>query len=325
MRLVHRLFALVALLVLGSVPLRAGAADAPKELRIGYQKSSVLQILKDRSLLERRFAAQGIAVRWVEFQSGPPLLEALNAGAVDLGATGDTPPIFAQAAGSTLVYVASYAIPGQSNAILVRDGAGIKTLGDLRGKRVAFTRGSSANNVIVRALAKAGLTLGDVQAVDLQPADAAAAIRSGSIDAWAIWDPFYGVGERFPGVHVLTNAVGIAPSNSFYLATRDFATRYPGVVGAVVDELNRAADWARTHPRELVAALAAESGVPADIERVVAERGPYTERTATITPAVLAQQQSIADLFAKLGLIPRAIDVKVAVWTPNGRALAGTR
>jgi aliphatic sulfonates family ABC transporter substrate-binding protein len=321
----NRLFALGLLLAVGVVPLRAGAADAPKELRIGYQKSSELQILKDQSLLEKRFAAQGTAVKWVEFQSGPPLLEALNAGAIDFGATGDTPPIFAQAAGSTLVYVASYSIPGQSNAILVRDDARIKSLGDLRGKRVAFTRGSSANNVIVRALGKAGLTLNDVQIANLQPADAAAAIRSGSIDAWAIWDPFYGVGERLPGVHVLTNAVGIAPSNSFYLAGRDYANRYPATLTTVIDELNHAADWARTHPQELVAALSAQSGVPVEIERVVVARGPYTLRTVPITPAVLKQQQSIADLFAKLALIPRAVDVKVAIWTPGGKALAGER
>jgi sulfonate transport system substrate-binding protein len=203
------------------------AADTPKELRIGYQKIGALLILKDQGLLEKRLAAQGIAVKWVQFQSGPPLIEALNAGAIDFGYTGDTPPIFAQASGVNFVYVASMPVPGKSNAILVRENSGIKTIADLRGKKIAFVKGSSAHNVVVQTLEKAHIAWSDITPVYLQPADAGAAIQSGAVDAWSIWDPFYAVAEHYPGVKLLTNAVGIAPSNAFFLATRDFATRYP--------------------------------------------------------------------------------------------------
>lgn len=236
--IVAPLFALA--LSLGFGPTATRAADAHRELRIGYQKIGALLILKERGSLEKRLAGENITVRWVQFQSGPPLIEALNAGAIDFGYTGDTPPIVAQASGVDFVYVASIPQPGASNAILVRNDANIHSLADLRGKKVALVKGSSAHNVLVQVLKKANVGWSDVTPVYLQPADAGAALRSGSVDAWSIWDPFYALGERFPGVHVLTTAQGVAPSNAFFLATRSFATRYPAVVTAIVDETTAA-------------------------------------------------------------------------------------
>jgi sulfonate transport system substrate-binding protein len=308
------LAAFVALAVVFG-PLR-GSADAPKQLRIGYQKSSPLQILKEQGLLEKRFAAQGITVSWVEFTSGPPVLEALNAGAIDFGYTGDAPPIFAQSAGADLLYVASFPIPGHSSGIIVRNDSGIKTLADLRGKRIAVAKGSSGHNLLVRALERGGVQYSEIQPIYVQPAEGAAALQNGSADAWAIWDPYFGVGERFPGVHTLTTGYNLAPTNSFYFATREFAAHYPGVITAIVEELNHGAQWAKGHPQELASELAAQTGVPLDIQTVVAARGPYTYPTSLISDGVVRQQQSIADTFFKLGLIPQPVDVRKAVWHP---------
>jgi aliphatic sulfonates family ABC transporter substrate-binding protein len=317
-----RAFAWVAIVSL-FFSLAAGSralADSPKALRIGYQKIGALLILKQQGLLEKRLAAQGVSVQWVEFQSGPPLIEALNAGAIDFGYTGDTPPIFAQAAGVNFVYVASIPAPGKSNAILVRKDSGIKTLADLRGKKIAFVKGSSAHNVLVQVLAKAGIAYGDIQPVYLSPADAGAAFHSGNVDAWSIWDPFYAVAQRDPNTRVLTDAEGIAPSNSFFLASRDFAAAHPDVIKAVVEETNHAWRWAEGHQDELAAVLAEASGVDLDAEKVAAARGNY--EIAYLTPAVVRQQQSIADTFAKLGLLPHPIDIQLAVWTPTGKTLS---
>ena len=312
----------VLALSLGFAPTPTRAADAPRELRIGYQKIGALLILKQRGSLERRLAGENIAVKWVQFQSGPPLIEALNAGAIDFGYTGDTPPIVAQASGVDFVYVASIPQPGASNAILVRNDANIYSLADLRGKKIALVKGSSAHNVLVQVLKKADVGWSDVTPVYLQPADAGAALRSGSVDAWSIWDPFYALAEHFPGVHVLTTAVGVAPSNAFFLATRSFATRYPAVVTAIVDETTAAWHWAEHHQSELAAVLADASGVPVDVEKVVAARGNY--EIAFLTPHVVRQQQAIADTFSELGLIPHPIVIGQAVWTP-GSSLTATR
>jgi sulfonate transport system substrate-binding protein len=286
---------------------------APKTLRIGYQKIGDLLLLKEQGTLEKRLGKDGIAVEWVQFQSGPPLLEALNAGSIDLGYTGDTPPIFAQAAGTDLVYVASTPNRGRGAGIVVHGDGSIKTIADLRGKKLAFTRGSSAHNFVVKALEKGGLKYDDVQIVNLQPADAAAAFQNGSIDAWAIWDPFFALAERYPNARVLTSAQGVATTNVFYLARREFAARAPHVIAAAIDELDRTSRWAHGHLDEAAADTAKVSGLDVAVEKVAAAR--KDSGVHPLTADVVREQQSIADVFAKLGLIPHAVDVRSIVWT----------
>ncbi len=287
------------------------SGHAAGRVRIGYQKNGSLVILRRQRQLERA----GLAVEWVEFASGPPLLEALNAGAVDFGATGDTPPIFAQAAGAELLYVGAQPIAGANAAVLVRADGPIRTTADLRGKRVAFTKGSSAHNMILHVLAAAGLRPADIQHVNLQPADAGAAFRSGALDAWTVWDPFFAMAELEPATRVLTTGVGVAPSNSFFLARRTFATEQPGTVLALLDAINAAAEWARDNTEALAAMMTEVTGVPLAAQRVAAPRGVYAVQP--LDPAIVTQQQAIADRFAELRIIPTRIDVAKAVWRPE--------
>ena len=281
-------------------------AAAP--VRIGYQKNGALVIVRERHLLEQK----GIAATFVEFASGPPLLEALNAGAVDFGATGDTPPIFAQAAGSALVYVGGQPIVGTNAGVLVRADGPVRTIGDLRGKRFAFTKGSSAHNVAIRVLATAGMTPADVQPVFLQPSDAAAAFRAGALDAWSIWDPFFAIAQQDPASRTLTTAEGIAPSNFFFLANRDFADAHADAIVGVLATINEAAGWARDNPEALAQVMTAVTGVPIAPQRISAARGVYAVRP--MDDRIIAQQQDIADTFARLRIIPSRIDVRAAVW-----------
>jgi sulfonate transport system substrate-binding protein len=308
--------ALAALIATSAAPL---SADQAKELRIGYQKDGVLLIVKQQGELEKQLARSGIKLSWVEFQSGPPLLEALNSGAIDIGQTGDTPPIYAQAAGSRLVYLAAAPDAGKRSGILVRADSGITKIADLKGKRIAFTRGSSAHNVVVRLLATAGLTYADIQPVDLQPADAAAAFRNGGIDAWAIWDPFFALGQRFPNARTLSDAQK-APSNRFFLAGADFAAQNPDTVSTFVDELDRASRWAAAHPAELAALFSSVTGVDPEVEKVVAGRDVYTIHYLDTT--IIRQQQQIADAFQQLGLIPHPVHVSAIAYVPSAKARA---
>src|SRR5215207_926433 len=183
------------------------AAGTSGELRIGYQKNGSILVAKQQGLIERRLSALGVGpVKWIEFPAGPPLLEALSVGSIDVGATGDTPPIFAQAAGADLLYVAR--IPAASSAILVPEASPLRSLTDLKGKRVAFTKGSSSHNVTVEVLKSAGLGYADVTPVYLSPADAAAAFARGSVDAWTIWDPFFALAEKNQRARVLARVPG---------------------------------------------------------------------------------------------------------------------
>jgi sulfonate transport system substrate-binding protein len=292
------------------------AAQAPhgsalKELRIGYQKSGVLVVARQQGILERRLSKLGVTVKWVEFTSGPPLLEAMNVGSVDLGATGDSPPIFAQSAGAAIVYVAGGPI-NNGQAIIVKSDSSIRLLADLKGKRIAFTKASSAHNVTIAALEKAGFTYADITPVYLSPADAAAAFARNSIDAWAIWDPFLAIAERSQGARVVVNAVDVAKTFSFYLANRDFAARYPKIVNETLDGLAEAARWADNNRGEVGKTLAAVTGVSLDAQIIAAERASFP--FGAVTDEIVVAQQAVADRFHKLGLIPKPINVREAVW-----------
>lgn len=286
---------------------------APAEIRIGYQKNGVLVIARQQVALENRFAASGVRIKWVEFSSGPPMLEAMSAGSVDIGAVGDMPPIFAQAAGANIVYAAGQPITN-GQGILVPASSAIRGIADLKGKRVGFTKGSSAHNVVVLTLEKGGLTYGDITPVYLSPPDALAAFANGSIDAWAIWDPYFAIGEVKQKARVLINAGDVGLTNSFLIANRDFAQSHASSLRDVLAVLADIAHWAETHRAEVAKSLSDVTGVPLDIQTVAAERSSYA--IGPITDDIVRTQQDVADRFHRLGLIPKPIVVRDIVWKP---------
>ena len=289
------------------------ATEAPRQLRIGTQKGEpVLVAARKNRSLETLLEPLGVEVSYIEFQFGPPILEAMRVGSIDIGATGDAPPVFAQAAHSDLVYFATRPDNGDSSAILLPPGSTLQTLHDLKGKRVAFGRGSSAHNLTIAALEKAGLSYGDIQPITLSPADATAAFEHGDIDAWTIWDPYYALTEARPVVRVLASTKDITPQNSFYLATRDFATRYGDVLTKVVQELGRVGAWGDAHRDEVARMLTAQTGVPLDAWTRSVNRASF--RTVPIDDRVLGEQQQVADRFYGLRIIPAPVNVHDYAW-----------
>ncbi|MEH2513729.1 sulfonate transport system substrate-binding protein [Nitrobacteraceae bacterium AZCC 1564] len=286
-------------------------AQGVNEVRIGYQKTGVLVIARQQGTVERRFASEGVQVKWVEFTSGPPLLEAISNGSLDFGAVGDSPPIFAQAANANIVYAASSPI-SNGQGILVPQDSPIKTITDLKGKRIGFTKGSSAHNVVILTLEKAGLTYADITPVYLTPPDAGPAFANGSIDAWAVWDPYFAIGEKKQNARILINAYEVGKTNSFFIANRDFANKRPGQVSNIIAGLATAAEWAEGHRAEVAKSLHEITGVPLDIQTVAANRATFA--IGPVTDEVIETQQRVADGFTKLGLIPRPIKVRDIVW-----------
>jgi sulfonate transport system substrate-binding protein len=289
---------------------RLGRAAA-QTVRIGYQKNGSLVLVRQQD----RLKPMNVAADWVEFNSGPPMLEALAAGAVDFGAVGDTPPIFAQAAGSPLLYVGGQPISGANEAILVKKDSPIQSVSALRGRRLAFTKGSSAHAMVVNILAAAGIKPSEVQPVYLQPPDAGAAFRTGAVDAWGIWDPFYAIAQMEPTTRVPTTAENAAPSNSFFMASRRFVEQQLDTLSSLLQAINAAAAWASSHPEDLAQTLAAVTGVPLAAQRVAAGRGVYAVQP--MNDAIIARQQAIADLFATLQIIPEKLDIRAIVWAPG--------
>jgi sulfonate transport system substrate-binding protein len=294
------------------------ARAAATEFRIGWQKNGVLALAKRRGALEKRLADQGITVSWSEFTSGPPLLEALGAGALDFGATGDVPPLFAQAAGGALYYVGVYRGSPAGSAIVVRKDSPIKTLEDLKGKKVAFKRGSSAHNVTVKVLRKAGLKPDDVEQLDLAPPDAAAAFKNGSIDAWSIWDPYLAIAEADPDTRILTTAEGIVDSYSYFLANKDFTDENGTVIVNVLDELAKVGRSAQDNLDATIKELSEITGVPTEVTSVTLQRpGADLGSVTTVTDAAAAYQQALADEFYNLGIVPKKLTTGDIVWRPK--------
>ncbi|MHC2710628.1 sulfonate transport system substrate-binding protein [Bradyrhizobium diazoefficiens] len=253
-----------------AVASRVRAQGAVKEIRIGYQKNGVLVITRQQAALEKHFAALGIEVKWVEFSSGPPMMQAMNVGSVDYGAVGDSPPVFAQAAGAAIVYAAGQPITN-GQGILVPKDSPIRAIAELKGKRVGFTKGSSAHNIVVQTLEKAGLTYADITPVYLTPPDAGPAFANGSIEAWAIWDPYFAIGETRQNGRILINAREVTKTNSFYIANRDFAKNHGAILQQIVDVTTATAKWAEQHRDEVARSLAAVTGIPLEIQTIASE------------------------------------------------------
>jgi sulfonate transport system substrate-binding protein len=298
---------LIGLPIMATHP-RIARAES-NELHIGYQKGSAdLLVLKAEGELEQQLGKLGFTVTWLEFPAGPPLLEALNAGAVDFGATGAPPPIFAQAAGIDLIYALASKPSPLTQAIIVPADSPIQNTADLKGKKVAVTKGSSANALLVRALQDGGLTWGDAEAVFLLPSDAKAAFEGGSVDAWSIWDPYYADEEVDTKARTLATDESVgSPNRSFYLASRPLATDHPEVIEALATALTETDEWAADHPEEVVKLVSGETGLPEDVLLRVEKRRVYG--VEPITAQVVEDQQKLADLFVEVGLIPDKVDI----------------
>jgi sulfonate transport system substrate-binding protein len=306
---VKRIIASFMFAALAFAPAVAQAQD--KVMRIGFQKYGNLILLKGKGWLEKEVAPLGFKVEWKEFPSGPPLLEALNVGAIDFGHAGEAPPIFAQAAGAPFLYVAYEPQAPKGEAILVPKDSTIKTLSDLKGKKVALNKGSNVHYLLVKALEKAGVKYSQIEPVFLAPADARAAFERRSVDAWVIWDPFQAAAEIATDARTLADGTGLAPNHQFYLAGQKFAEANPQVLDAVIAAVAEIDAWANGKERPVAEELSAGIGIPAPVLEIALKRQTYGIRQ--LHAEVVAEQQRIADTFYALGLLPKPVVVSTIV------------
>ena len=285
-------------------------------VRIGYQKAAtILYALRAKEELETALKASGTSVTWIEFPAGPPMLEALNAGSIDFGYTGEAPPIFAQAAGTPFVYIAYDPWTPKAEAIIVHKDSPIKSIADLKGKKVAFAKGSNTNYLVVKALEKAGLKYSDIKPIFLPPADARVAFEGKNVDAWAIWDPYLAAAEKATGARTITDATGLAPNLGYYLAAKSFVEKNPEGLKTVLERVNKVSDWAKNNPTEVAKLLSPVLGIDAAVLEIVEKRRKYA--VLPLTDEVIIKQQEIADAFYKIKLIPKEINIKEIVWQGN--------
>src|SRR6201746_1013876 len=308
----------IAVAVLSMTTALAGVGASygqDKVVRMGFQKYGKLVLLKSKGSLEEKLKSAGYKVVWTEFPSGPPLLEALNVGAIDFGNTGEAPPIFAQAAGAPLQYVAYEPPAPKGEAILVPKDSKLNSVADLKGKKIALNKGSNVHYLLVKALEKAGVKYSEVEPVFLAPADARAAFERGAVDAWVIWDPFQAAAEAATGARTLADGTGIVANYQFYFSSKKFFESEPKIIDLVLAQLSAVDDWAKGDIHAVAEQLAPAIGLPVPVVETALKRQAYGIKP--ITDSVIADQQQVADTFFTLGLLPKQIKISDVARRPG--------
>jgi len=305
---------LAAVIFASAFSLAANAEDSyPATVHIGYQKGNSLVVLKNRGTLEQALAAHSVKVVWQEFAYGPPLVEAINSGDIDIGFVGATPPVFAQAgAGPDVTYV-GYSAPYQDNyAILVPKDSAARSLADLKGKRIAVAKGSAGQYLLIAALEQAKLQLSDIDEAYLGYSEGRAAFERGDVAAWVVPDPRLADTELSSGARPLITARSLPVQYSFYIAPRAFAQHYPQTLATVLQELDNTERYTETHQAQVAQLLSDDTKVPVPVWTRTLARQPWGVHFP-LTPQVIADQQRVADTFFRNKLIPKAVHVADAV------------
>jgi sulfonate transport system substrate-binding protein len=283
----------------------SNAADLPV-LKVGDQS------LQTRGILEASGQLKDLRykIEWFNFPAAQPLGEALNAGAVDVGGLGDAPLVFALAAGARVRAVAATRSNPLDLAIVVGPQSPLTEVANLKGKRLATTRGSIGHYLALAALKKANLSASDVTFVFLAPADAKAALASGSVDAWSVWDPYTALGESRDHDRIIANGVGLSEGLSYQVATE---TAIAAKRTQLADFLRRVATgqrWALTHPDEVAAMQSRVTGLPTDVLKTVYQRGQV--HPVAIDDSVVTAQQRTADTYEAASVIRAHLDVRAS-------------
>ena len=284
-----------------------------KVLRMGYQSAG--DLFRNRKVLEKRLEPLGIKVEWAQFAQGPQLMEGMRVGKIDVGSVGETPPIFAQVAGSNLVYVVGTqrtATTGTSSVIAVPPESPLKKFEDIKGQEVYFQKGSASHYFILRALQSIGLTIKDIKIKSIPTIEARAAFLEGRIPVWMTGDPHYAIAQKMGRVRVLRDSVGLDSPGGYYIADRQFAEDNPGLLKIIIEELHALDQWAEKNRDEVAKLMITEQKLDEDVVAKVMSRRTFAGRRG-LSPALIAEQQRVADLFFQEGVIPKKINIQEAL------------
>jgi sulfonate transport system substrate-binding protein len=287
-----------------------------KVLHMGYQQAG--DLVRITKVLEKRLEPLGVKVEWSQFAQGPQLMEAMNVGKIDLGSVGETPPIFAQAAGAQIVYVVGTRRTektGRGSAIVVPPNSPIKSIKDLKGQKVVFQKGSASHYLILRALEDAGLKYSDIKVLSIPTVESTATFLQGKIPVWVTSDPYFALAEKAGKVRVLKTAQGLDTPGGYYVGAKQFAIDNPDLLRIVIEEIDKIQRWAEAHPQETAKLIVPYQKLLPDVMEVVVKRRSYGLRG--ISPDLIKDQQRVADYFYKNGVLPKPINVQEAMLTPE--------
>jgi len=276
-------------------------------LRVGDQKGG------NRSLLEISGLAHDLPYRieWAEFPAAAPILEALNAGSLDVGYTGDLAFLTVFAGGAPIKAIGGTRSSAKTQAILVRQDSTVKSADDLKGKRIAGTRGGWGQFLVDATLEKSGFRLDEATFAPLGPVDAKIALLAGSIDAWAVWEPYVSYAILKDNARVIADGDGLTPTVTFIVASDNAIATKRAAVQDLVNRLNKARLWSLGHVDEYADSTAELTRLPEDVLLAAYK----AQRTAPIAidDDVVKEVQAASDRATRYGILGKQLDVSKAV------------
>ncbi|MBV7391010.1 aliphatic sulfonate ABC transporter substrate-binding protein [Enterococcus alishanensis] len=276
-------------------------------ITIGYQRGDIFNLAQIEGGLKERLNEAGYKVKWKQFTDGSALMEALVAGSIDYGRTGNTPPVVSQSTGSDVVYVTASSSKYEGSAILTPEGSTIAALTDLAGKKVAVSKGSSAHYFLIKALESVDLAPEDVDIQYLDPSEGRIALENNQVDAWVVWDPYTAAAQEEMNAQILTTAEGFSTDRDFILSSKQFASENTDINQIVVEEMANSLDWVNNHKTEIAEQLAETLKLDASVAELMVNRRTYG--MDEISDEIMSEQQDIADTFYQYGFIDNQITV----------------
>lgn len=280
-------------------------------ITIGYQKGDPIDIAKQHGELIKNMEDQGYKIVYREFADGAAEMQALASGSIDYARTGDTPPVSAQASKTDIAYIAVGASKSSGSAILLPKSSTVSKLSDLKGKRIAYTQGTSSQYLLLSALKKAGLSSSDVTLVNMKQTDASIAFGQGKIDAWVTWDPYTAQAQVTQGAKVLTTGKGLSKNRDFILSTQSYAKKNKKASAYLVKYLAEDMKWANNNKSAVSKLLVKSLSMKQSVIKKMVNRKDFT--ITSISSSVVKEQQDIADLFYDQGLITKKIKISDAI------------
>lgn len=289
------------------------AASDLETVTIVYQKADPVDIARQHGELIKKMKAKGYQVVFKEFSDGAALMTALKSGAIDYARVGDTPPVTAKAAGTDIALIAAGATKEYGSGILVGKNSQITNLKQLKGKTIAYQKGTAAQYLIIQALKKAGLSTNDVKLVNMDQSSASVAFAKGSVDAWVTWDPYTATAQVNQGAKLLTNGTGLAKNRDFLISTQNYAKTHTALSKLLTTYINDDMTWANNHHTQLIAMLSKTLKLSDAVIQKMVERRTYAMALVKADSSIVDEENQIANTFYQEGVVTEKVDMKTTL------------
>lgn len=284
-----------------------GGSTTLKTIKIGYQKADPIDIAKTRGKFIKKMKSKGYQVVFKEFKDGSSLLQALKTGNVDYARTGDVPPVTAQSNGTNLIYVAAGASKAKGSGILVKKNSSISSIKDLKGKKIAYTKNTSSEYLLMKVLKSAGLTTNDVTLVNMDQSSAGVSFAKSKVDAWVTWDPYTAQGEIKSGGKMLVDGENLTNNRDFIISTKKFTDKHQKATDYLIKYLNQDMQWAQTHKNTVAKMLSKSLNMSESVIKKQVTRRSFSMQK--LSKSMIAEQQKLGDFYYEEGLMDKKVDV----------------